>query len=64
MKDSITPLRSLSVEELIGAKHEEEATLIKLRHELASGELKNHRAVRKARIRMARIETLLRERER
>jgi large subunit ribosomal protein L29 len=59
----VSEIRSLSVDELKKQLEESHRELFDLRFKLAVKQLVNHRQLRSAKKRIARLETLLRERE-
>jgi large subunit ribosomal protein L29 len=59
----VSEIRSLSIDELKKQLEESHRELFDLRFKLAVKQLVNHRQLRSAKKRIARLETLLRERE-
>jgi large subunit ribosomal protein L29 len=56
-------IRSLSQQDLTGQLEESRRELFNLRFRLATKQLTNHREVRRVKKKIARMETILRERE-
>ena len=59
----VEEMRALSVEELLKKKEEAHEDLFKLRFRLATRQLVNHRELPRAREEIARLETVIREKE-
>ncbi len=59
----VEEMRALSVEELLKKKEEAHEDLFKLRFRLATRQLVNHRVLPRAKGEIARLETVIREKE-
>ncbi|MDR1567480.1 MAG: 50S ribosomal protein L29 [Streptococcaceae bacterium] len=60
-KDTVTELRGLSTEELVGKEAELKQELFNLRFQLATGQLENTARIQTVRKTIARVKTVLRE---